>query len=135
MHNHKPPKTPKILIVEDDLYSYLLLKNALKSIDPEIIWTKMGKEAIRIFADKKDIDIVLMDIALPDINGYLVTQEIKKIKRNIPVVAVTAYALPGDKEKCIAAGCDEYIPKPVDISCLYNIFEKWGIPIPENEAV
>ncbi len=135
MHNHKPPKNPKILIVEDDLYSYLLLKNALKSLDPEIIWTKMGKEAIRIFADKKDIDIVLMDIALPDINGYLVTQEIKKIKKNIPIVAVTAYALPGDKEKCIAAGCDEYIPKPVDISYLYNIFEKWGIPIPESEAV
>jgi CheY-like chemotaxis protein len=135
MHNTKSSKTPKVLIVEDDLYSYLLLKSALKSIEPEIIWAKMGKEAIKTFSDKRDIDIVLMDIALPDINGYKVTQEIKNMKKNIPVVAVTAYALPGDREKCLSAGCDEYIPKPVSISYLYNVFEKWGISIPEGEAV
>ncbi len=134
MHAAKTSKNPKVLIVEDDMYSYLLLKNALKSINPEIYWTKMGKEAISI-AGNKDIDIILLDIGLPDINGYTVTREIKRKKKDIPVVAVTAYALPGDREKCLSAGCDEYIPKPVSISYLYNVFEKWGISVPENQAV
>lgn len=104
----------KILIVEDDELSYFLFKEFFKKAQVELIWTKYGDQAVEICKNQPDIDLVLMDIKLPDSDGYLTTQKIKKLRQNLPVIAQTAYALTGEKEKSREAGCDDYISKPID---------------------
>ncbi len=78
-------------------------------------------EALALFEAHEDIDLVLMDIKMPGLNGYEVTKQIKKIRPDLPVIAQTAYALEGDREKSIEAGCDEYIKKPIKKEALYAL--------------
>ncbi len=124
----------KILIVEDDIYSFLLLKSLLKHLQPIITWAKTGKEALNIIRNNGGFDIVLMDIALPDISGYKLTENIKKMYPDLIIIAQTAHALYGDRDKCLKAGCDDYISKPIQKNIFYNILEKWGINEKELES-
>ena len=101
-----------ILVVEDVDSNYKLVEVVLEKNGANIIHTLYGKEAIKICKENKDIDIVLMDIHLPDIDGYEATTKIKEIIPDLPIIAVTAYALSGDREKAFAVGCNDYIPKP-----------------------
>ncbi len=103
-----------ILVVDDFFLIYKFFESILKKTNAKLIWAQDGKEAISIFESNKEIDMVLMDIQLPDINGYEVTKQIKKINKAIPVIAQTAYALYGDREKALKAGCDDYITKPIN---------------------
>lgn len=104
----------KILIVEDDEMSYVYLKEILKSTQVDIIHAKNGREAIEMFESNPDIDLVLMDIKLPEMDGYEATSKIKQLRPEVPVVAQTAYAMADDHQKILQVGCDEYITKPIN---------------------
>ena len=106
-------KTKTILIAEDDLMSYQFIEIVLNKLDVKLIWVKDGEDAIRYCKENSDIDLVLMDINLPVLNGYEATREIKQLLPDLPIIAQTAFAIAGDREKSLEAGCDDYISKPI----------------------
>jgi PAS domain S-box-containing protein len=103
----------KILIAEDEEINYLLIGKLLSSLNAEIIHAWDGKEAVKICESDRDIDLVLMDIKMPVMDGHEATAEIRKILPDLPVIALTAYAFSVDREKAIVAGCNDYLSKPV----------------------
>jgi len=114
----------KIVIVEDDEASAIYLKVALEDIAKEIIHTQNGEEAIKLCKTIPDIDVILMDIKIPGIGGYETTRKIREFNNDIPIIAQTAFALPGDKEKAIKIGCDDYISKPINTEELLQLINK-----------
>ena len=102
-----------ILVVEDEESNYFLLERILKRTAAGVVWAKNGIDAIEM-AGKGNVDLVLMDVRMPVMDGYEATGEIRKFNRTIPIIAQTAYALKGEKERSKAAGCDGYISKPID---------------------
>jgi CheY-like chemotaxis protein len=101
-----------ILLVEDEEYSIELIKNMLKPLDVEIHYATDGKEAIRHVIYNPEINLILMDLKLPFLDGFEATKMIKKLHPEIPIVAQTAYAMAGDRQKALDAGCDDYLTKP-----------------------
>ena len=114
-----------ILIAEDEHVNYLFLMELLKTTRANIIHAKNGKEAISICKENPAINLVLMDIKMPEINGYTATLEIKKIRQNLPVIAQSAYAMEEEIIKCKEAGCDDYISKPIDQQKLLLIIDNF----------
>jgi len=114
-----------ILIVEDTSSNYHLLESYLKPTKINVFWAKSGKEAIDLFIHVNKVDLILMDIQLPGINGYEATKLIKAHNRNVPVIAQTAYAISGEKEYSLNEGCDDYMPKPVKKEHLINMLKKY----------
>ncbi len=106
-------KNKLVLIVEDDLSSSYFLKEVLTGTKSDMLVVTNGKDAIEE-CKKKQVDLILMDIQLPDMDGCKTTKEIKKIFPEIPIIAQTAYALADDRRKCLDAGCDDYISKPIE---------------------
>ncbi len=106
-------KTRKILIVEDDVSSRLYLNKILEKTGASLINATDGKEAIEAVMANPGIDIVLMDIQLPVIDGYGAARKIRELRKDIIIIAQTAYSLLGDREKIIASGFDDYIVKPI----------------------
>ncbi len=104
----------KILIAEDDEPSEKFLLIAIKKFGDEIITVKNGIEAVAACRNNPDIDLVLMDIMMPEMDGYEATRQIRKFNKDVIIIAQTAYALEGDREKSIAAGCDNYMSKPIN---------------------
>ena len=104
----------KVLIVEDVESNYQYIYSVLGKTGIQIVWASDGKEAIEFYHKNPDIDLVLMDIKLPIMNGLDTTQTLKRMNADLPVIAVTAYAMAEDKEKCLEAGCDDFIVKPVN---------------------
>ncbi|MBU8891920.1 MAG: PAS domain S-box protein [Bacteroidales bacterium] len=102
-----------ILIVEDDEYSFKLLESTFSETKINIIYANCGEVALKAFNKNSDIDLILMDIQLPDKDGLQVTREIRKLNKKIPIIAQTAYAMSEDKINCIKAGCNDYISKPI----------------------
>ncbi|RXP46493.1 response regulator [Lutibacter sp. HS1-25] len=121
----KQPNNLKILIVEDDEFSGELLTLILSEFAEKIINAKNGNEAIEACKHNPDIDLILMDIQMPDINGYEATKQIRKFNNKVIIVAQTAFALAGDKEKSIAAGCNDYISKPIKKDQLMLLIQKY----------
>ncbi len=107
-----------VLIAEDITSNYNFLRLLLKRSKITIIWVENGKDALEEVQKNDSIDLLLLDINLPIMNGYEAAEAIKKIKPSLPIIAQTAYALEGDREKALVAGCDDYIPKPIVISTL-----------------
>jgi len=105
-------ENPVVLIVEDDQFNFDLLAVILMEIKAKVLWAATAAEGLVHF-NKEHIDLVLMDIKLPDTSGYELTRQFKAINSKIPIIAQTAYALTGDREKSIEAGCDDYITKPI----------------------
>jgi len=103
-----------ILIAEDTDCSFLYLKTILRHTNAEVLWASSGQEAINMVREKKNIDIVLMDINMPGINGFDATMAIHSIREDIPVIAQTAYVYDNEVELCYASGCIDYIAKPID---------------------
>jgi len=120
-----PIKKLKILIVEDDETSEELLSIVVRKLGNEIINVKTGKEAVEACLDNPDIDLVLMDILMPEMDGHEATRQIRKFNKDVIIIAQTAYALEGDKEKAIAAGCDDYLPKPINAGTLNNLIANY----------
>lgn len=102
-----------ILVVEDDTSSFEFLKIILKNTAQFILWAQNGEEAVKLCKNDPDIDLVLMDLNMPVMNGYDATKAIKSFRPTLPIIAQTAYAIAGDREKSLAVGCDEYISKPI----------------------
>ncbi len=116
---NKPPK--KILVVDDNLDSRELVIKVLKNKGLQLIEAVDGEDAIKKVATERP-DLILMDISLPKIDGYEVTRRLKSNKdfAAIPIIALTAHAMKGDREKAIAAGCEGYITKPINVHDLYD---------------
>jgi signal transduction histidine kinase/CheY-like chemotaxis protein len=114
-----------ILIAEDEHDSFILLQTILKRTNINIIHAKTGKQAIEYFENEKNIDLILMDIQMPEINGLEATEKIKSIKSDIPIIAQTAFALPGEKQKCVETGCDSYITKPINRTTLLTLLASY----------
>jgi len=106
-------KQLKILIAEDDETSEIHLNILLDRFAREIIHAQNGSEAIALCRQHPDIDLILMDIKMPVINGYEATREIRKFNKRVLIIAQTAYNQEGDREKALEAGCNDYLPKPL----------------------
>ncbi len=119
------PKKLKILIVEDDEFSSQLLSIGLQKVAKEIITVQTGTEAVEVCRNRPDIDLVFMDIQLPEMNGYEATRIIRQFNPNLVIIAQTAYALEGDREVSIAAGCTDYISKPIKRDKLSEMVQKY----------
>lgn len=120
-------KSKKVLIVDDDMRNVYSLTNALEAEGLHCITTENGREAIKVLNHDASIDIVLMDIMMPEMDGYEATREIRRMKqfKKLPVIALTAKAMKGDRDKCLAAGMSDYIAKPVNIEQLLSLMRVW----------
>lgn len=110
----------KIMIAEDEVFADEFLTIVLNDIAKDILHAKNGEEAINLCKANPDIDLILMDIKMPKINGLSATKEIRKFNKNVIIIAQTAYALAGDDIIAIETGCNDYIPKPIDKEKLLN---------------
>ncbi len=119
-------KTQKtILISEDDYISYKYLKRVLKDFNVVLLHAENGKQAVDFIRNNPEIDIVLMDIRMPVMDGFEATKQIKELRHDLPIIAQTAYAFQTEREKILNAGCDEYLSKPIEKEKLINILEKY----------
>lgn len=114
-----------ILIAEDDESSYILLKTLLNRIGIITLLAKNGTETITMCKEVPGIDLILMDISMPEINGLDAAKIIKQAYPEIKIVAQTAYSVFGDKERALLGGCDDYISKPIKKSVLYSVISKY----------
>jgi len=114
-----------ILVVEDDPVSYAFLKELFQPTGADLYHAGDGLEAINQFRKIKNIDLVIMDIQLPEMDGFEATRIIRSLNSNIPVIAQTAFAMSDDKEKMKLAGFDDYVSKPIDINHLLGIVHRW----------
>ncbi|MCF8229313.1 MAG: PAS domain S-box protein [Bacteroidales bacterium] len=113
-----------ILVVEDEEYARMYLNDILKNKCKNLLMAKNGKEAVEICRKNKNIDIILMDIKMPVMDGYMASREIRKFNQDVVIIAQTAYALQGDREKALAAGCNDYIAKPINRKELFLLIQK-----------
>jgi PAS domain S-box-containing protein len=115
----------KLLLVEDDETSDFLITTMLKKNNHEVLHVKTGIEAIEACRNNPDIDLVLMDIRMPNINGYEATRQIRQFNKDVIIIAQTAYGLSGDRQKAIDSGCNEYLSKPIDKDDLLRFMQKY----------
>jgi CheY-like chemotaxis protein len=118
-------KKLKILIAEDDETSEMLISLLVKKYSKELLKAKNGKEAVEICRTHTDVDLVLMDIQMPEMNGYEATQQIRTFNKDVIIIAQTAFGLLGDNEKAIEAGCNDYIKKPILKNELLILIQKY----------
>jgi CheY-like chemotaxis protein len=102
------------LIAEDDDIAYFYLSEVLMEDTENILRAKNGQEAVDICRESKEIDLILMDIRMPHLNGIEATQRIREFNKDVIIIAQTAFALMGDKDSTLNAGCNDYITKPID---------------------
>jgi len=116
-----------VLIADDDVRNIFSLTKALEQHKMKVLAATDGKEALQVLKENPLVDIVLMDMMMPEMDGYETTKEIRKIPayKQLPILAVTAKAMMGDREKCIAAGASDYISKPVDVDQLTSLLRVW----------
>lgn len=113
-----------VLIAEDERANFEFLKKVVERTGATIIHAKNGLEAVDICSSDDSVDVVLMDIMMPEMNGLEATGIIKGLRPGLPVVAQTALAMEGDAEKILRSGCDDYISKPIRINELITILDK-----------
>lgn len=116
-----------VLVVDDDVRNIYSLTKALEPVKMNVLTAIDGKEAITVLQNNNNIDVVLLDMMMPNMDGYETARVIRKNKnwKNLPVIAVTAKAMIGDREKCINAGASDYITKPVDVDQLLSLLRVW----------
>jgi two-component system cell cycle response regulator DivK len=116
----------KILYIEDNPQNMRLVRKILKHAGYDVIEAEDGTSGLKVAKDEMP-DLILMDVNLPDIDGLEVTAELKKdsVSQNIPIIALTANAMVGDREKALEAGCDGYLPKPINRQELLNIVQEF----------
>ncbi|MCD4731448.1 MAG: PAS domain S-box protein [Bacteroidales bacterium] len=112
-----------LLVVEDDDQSYFFFESILKKTKSIIVRAVDGQQAVDLCKNQK-FDLILMDIRLPKMDGYVATKKIKELWPDIKIIAQTAYAMAGEKERCFEAGCDDYISKPINIAELFDTIER-----------
>ena len=114
-----------ILIVEDDPTSQEFIREVLRPTDAKLLIKGTGKAGLMAFADNQRIDLVLMDIRLPDVSGTEVIRKIREKNAHIPIVVQTAYAMGEDKQKYLQAGANGYIAKPIEVNGLFAVLNKY----------
>jgi signal transduction histidine kinase len=124
---HDGLRGKKVLIVDDDLRNAFAITSILELYGLTVVHASDGRTGIEVLQRNSDIDIVLMDVMMPEMDGYATTAAIRKIPRlvHLPVIAVTARAMHGDRDKSIAAGATDYVTKPVDTEDLLSVMERW----------
>ncbi|MEH1947474.1 MAG: response regulator, partial [Nostoc sp.] len=117
----------KALIVDDDMRNIFALTSMLERYQIEVVYAENGREGITLLENTPDIDVVLMDVMMPEMDGYETTRTIRQNERfkSLPIIALTAKAMQGDREKCIEAGASDYITKPVDTEQLLSLLRVW----------
>jgi HAMP domain-containing protein/signal transduction histidine kinase/CheY-like chemotaxis protein len=128
IHQTSKPLTGKrVLIVDDDMRNIFALATVLEEHGMDIVWSDNGRDAISRVASDPQIKVVLMDIMMPEMDGMATMKEIRKLPqgKNLPMVAVTAKAMKGDREKCIEAGAWDYLSKPVNTQDLLSVLRAW----------
>jgi CheY-like chemotaxis protein len=118
-------KNATVLVVEDVMYNYELIKEMLEPTQIKCIHAENGSVAVDVCKTNPNINVVLMDLQMPVLNGFEATKQIKDINKNLPIIAQTAYAFSNDKVKAIAAGCDDYLTKPFSENELLRILKKF----------
>jgi len=113
-----------ILIVEDENSNYLLLDKLLTLENVNTIWAKNGEESIEKFKENENIDLILMDLKMPVMDGYEATRKIKQLSKNLPIIALTAYTESESIEKALSKGFDDYLEKPIKRN---ELFERIGV--------
>ncbi|NJM15558.1 MAG: response regulator [Bacteroidales bacterium] len=114
-----------ILIAEDDKFSFKFLENYLRRTNVNIMHAETGRQAVELCMANPNIDLVLMDIQMPEMNGYEATTEIKKHCAQLPIIAQTANAIAEEKDKCFDAGCDDFVTKPINMKELFVKINKF----------
>lgn len=114
-----------ILVVEDNEVSASYFKAALRKQGALSIMARNGEEAIQLFRENKQIDLVLMDLNMPEMNGFEATKMIKSIRPEVPVIAQSAYILSGEDIRSKEAGCDEFLAKPIRLTALVEMLERY----------
>ncbi|BAY65203.1 multi-sensor hybrid histidine kinase [Calothrix brevissima NIES-22] len=117
----------KILIIDDDVRNIFAITSLLESYQMQVIFAENGRDGIAILQANSDVNAVLMDIMMPEMDGYEATRAIRQQVqfRSLPIIALTAKAMQGDREKCIAAGASDYLTKPVDTEQLLSLLRVW----------
>jgi CheY-like chemotaxis protein len=117
----------KVLIVDDDVRNVFALTSALEAQGMEVLFAENGREGIEALRRDSDVDLVLMDVMMPELDGYETTQAIRQLPEfdKLPIIALTAKAMRGDRERSIAAGASDYITKPVDTDQLLSLMRVW----------
>ena len=120
-------KNKNVLVVDDDIRNIYSLTNALEEEGMNCLTAENGKLALKVLKEQPSIDIVLMDVMMPEMDGYEATKEIRNISKftRLPIIALTAKAMKGDKEKCLNAGMSDYVAKPVNIGQLLSLMRVW----------
>jgi len=116
-----------VLIVDDDLRNVFAITSILELYGLTVVHASDGSTGIELLLHQADIDIVLMDVMMPEMDGYATTAAIRQIPglAHLPVIAVTARAMHGDRDKSLAAGATDYVTKPVDTEDLLTVMERW----------
>ena len=124
----------KILLVDDDVRNIFALTSALEHKGAVVVIGRNGYEAIDKLNEVEDIDLVLMDVMMPEIDGYEATALIRQDPRwkKLPIIAVTAKAMKDDQERCLAAGSNDYLAKPIDLDRLFSLIRVW---LPKMERI
>ena len=114
-----------VLVVEDNETSRIYFEAALKKTKANALWAKNGKEAVDFFKKDDQIDLVLMDLNMPVMDGFEATRRIKKINPKVPVIVQSAYILAGEEQRSFEAGCDEFFAKPIRLSSLLEVIIRY----------
>jgi CheY-like chemotaxis protein len=117
----------KVLVVDDDVRNIFALASLLERYEMEVLYAEDGQTGINMLQTHPSIDVVLMDVMMPEMDGYTTMQRIRQISQfsSLPIIALTAKAMQGDREQCLAAGASDYIPKPVDSDRLLALLRAW----------
>ena len=128
-------KEHTILIAEDIYFSFLYIEAVLRRTGVKILWAQNGKEAIEHIKSNLDIDLVMMDMHMPVMNGYEATSAISALRPELPILAQTAFVLPDDIKKCYAAGCTGYLAKPIRKEQLLNTLAEYFDKMEQQEEI
>jgi CheY-like chemotaxis protein len=117
----------KALIVDDDMRNIYALTSLLERHKMKVVYAESGAEGIKVLRETPDVDVVLMDVMMPEMDGYEAMRRIRAVEeyRNLPMIALTAKAMKGDREKCMEAGASDYITKPIDAQQLVSLLRVW----------
>ena len=117
----------KVLIVDDDVRNIFALTSVLERYEMQILYAENGKDGIEVLQHNPDVNVILMDVMMPEMDGYETMRAIRKMRKfkSLPMISLTAKAMKGDREKCIEAGASDYITKPVETEQLLSLLRVW----------